>query len=239
MKLNHPITLRWLIPFALPTILSSIFANLYSTVDGIFVARWINTDALSAINITLPLTYVASALGMMFETGGNALVARKIGEGKLQEAREDFSLLVAVAFTFSVVLTVLSFLFLDPLCYFLGSDAALLPYCRAYMLPVLVSLPFSVFGMVFHLSFITVGKAKFGALLSVAGGVANIVLDWLFMAVFHWNLTGAAIATSIGYVIPTIVGTICFFRPSRAGAARRPPQLEPENAAAQLRQRLL
>ena len=55
------------------------------------------------------------------------------------------------------------------------------------------------------------GKAKFGALLSVAGGVANIVLDWLFMAVFHWNLTGAAIATSIGYVIPTIVSTICFF----------------------------
>ena len=211
MKLNHPITLRWLIPFALPTILSSIFSSLYSTVDGIFVARWINTDALSAINITLPLTYVASALGMMFETGGNALVARKIGEGKLQEAREDFSLLVAVAFTFSVVLTVLSFLFLDPLCYFLGSDAALLPYCRAYMLPVLVSLPFSVFGMVFHLSFITVGKAKFGALLSVAGGVANIVLDWLFMAVFHWNLTGAAIATNIGYVIPTIVGTIWFF----------------------------
>ena len=211
VKLNHPITLRWLIPFALPTILSSIFSSLYSTVDGIFVARWVNTDALSAINITIPLIYLSSALGMMFGTGGNALVARKIGEGKLQEAREDFSLLMAVAFTFSVVLTVLSFLFLDPLCYFLGSDAALLPYCRAYMLPVLVSLPFSVFGMVFHLSFITVGKAKFGALLSVAGGVANIVLDWLFMAVFHWGLTGAAIATSIGYAIPSVVGTIWFF----------------------------
>lgn len=182
--------------------------------DGIFVARWVNTDALSAINITIPLIYLSSALGMMFETGGNALVVGKIGEGKLQEAREDFSLLVAVAFTFSVVLTVLSFLFLDLLCCFLGSDAALLPYCRAYMLPVLASLPFSVFGMVFHLSFITVGRAKFGALLSVAGGVANIVLDWLFMAVFHLGLTGTAIATSIGYVIPTIVGTICFFRPS-------------------------
>ena len=191
--------------------MSSIFANLYSTVDGIFVARWINTDALSAINITLPLTYVASALGMMFGSGGNALVARKIGEGKLQEAREDFSLLMAVAFAFSVVLTILSFLFLDPLCRFLGSDEALLPYCRAYMLLVLISLPFSVFGMVFHLSFITVGKASMGALLSVMGGIANIVLDWLFMAVFHWGLTGAAIATSIGYAIPSVVGTIWFF----------------------------
>lgn len=210
-KLEHPISLRWLLLFALPTIASSIFANLYSTVDGIFVARWVNTDALSAINITMPLIYVASALGMMFGSGGNALVARKIGEGRQKEAREDFSLLMAVAFVFSVLLTVLSFAFLDPLCRFLGSDAALLPYCRAYMLPVLISLPFSVFGMVFQLSFITVGKAKLGALLSVLGGVTNIVLDWLFMAVFQWGLTGAAIATSIGYAVPSVVGTIWFF----------------------------
>ena len=94
IKLDHKITFGWLIRFALPTILSSIFMNLYSTVDGIFVARWVSTDALSAINITMPLTYLASALGMMFGTGGNALVARKIGEGKHQEAREDFSLLM-------------------------------------------------------------------------------------------------------------------------------------------------
>ncbi len=210
MKLEHEVNFRWLILFALPTILSSIFANLYTTVDGIFVAQWVNTDALSAINITLPLTYLSSALGIMFGTGGNALVARKIGEGRTQEAREDFSLLMAVAFVFSLVLAVLCFVFLDPLCRFLGSDDALLPYCRTYMVPVLISVPFSVFGMVFQLSFITVGRAGLGALLSVIGGVLNIVLDWLFMAVFDWGLTGAAIATSIGYAFPSVVGTVWF-----------------------------
>ncbi len=210
MKLEHEVNFRWLILFALPTILSSIFANLYTTVDGIFVAQWVNTDALSAINITLPLTYLSSALGIMFGTGGNALVARKIGEGRTQEAREDFSLLMAVAFVFSLVLAVLCFVFLDPLCRFLGSDDALLPYCRTYMVPVLISVPFSVFGMVFQLSFITVGRAGLGALLSVIGGVPNIVLDWLFMAVFDWGLTGAAIATSIGYAFPSVVGTVWF-----------------------------
>ena len=153
MKLEHDISLRWLILFALPTILSSIFANLYTTVDGIFVARWVDTDALSAIHITLPMTYLASALGIMFGTGGNALVAKKIGEGRTQEAREDFSLLMAVAFVFSVILALLCLLFLEPLCRFLGSDDALLPYCREYMVPVLLSIPFAVFGMVFQLSF--------------------------------------------------------------------------------------
>lgn len=210
MKLEHDISLRWLILFALPTILSSIFANLYTTVDGIFVARWVDTDTLSAINITLPMTYLASALGIMFGTGGNALAAKKIGEGRTQEAREDFSLLMAVAFVFSVILALLCLLFLDPLCRFLGSDDALLPYCREYMVPVLLSIPFAVFGMVFQLSFITVGRAGLGALLSVIGGVLNIVLDWLFMAVFHWGLMGAAIATSIGYAFPSLVGTVWF-----------------------------
>lgn len=210
IKLEHNITFGWLIRFALPTILSSIFMNLYSTVDGIFVARWVSTDALSAINITMPLTYLASALGMMFGTGGNALVARKIGEGKHQEAREDFSLLMLSAFIFSVVLTMLSFVFLNPLCRFLGSDDGLLHYCREYMIPVLISLPFAVFGMVFQLSFITVGKAGLGAALSVIGGILNMILDWTFMGVFHWGLAGAAIATGIGYALPSVVGMIWF-----------------------------
>ena len=210
VKLEHKVNFRWLIAFALPTILSSIFSSLYSTVDGIFVARWVDTNALSAINITMPMTYLASALGMMFGSGGNALVAKKLGEGKVREAQEDFSLLMAAAFVFSVALSALCFVFLNPLCRFLGSDTALLSYCRQYMIPVLISLPFAVFGMVFQLSFITVGKAGLGAALSVTGGVLNIVLDWLFISVFKWGLSGAAIATSIGYAFPSVTGVIWF-----------------------------
>ena len=66
VKLEHEVSFRWLIVFALPTILSSIFSSLYSTVDGIFIARLVDTDALSAINITMPMIFLASAIGMMF-----------------------------------------------------------------------------------------------------------------------------------------------------------------------------
>ena len=115
-------------PICSPNFFSNIFGNLYTAVDGIFVARFVDTDALSAINISMPMAYLASALGMMFGTGGNALIAKKIGEGKQQEALEDFSLLMVVAFLFSFVLSALCFIFLDPLCRFLGSDESLLPY---------------------------------------------------------------------------------------------------------------
>lgn len=109
---------------------------------------------------------------------------------------------MAVAFLFSLVLSSLCFIFLDPLCRFLGSDEALLHYCRQYMIPGLISIPFAVFGMMFQLSFITVGKAGLGAFLSVLGGVLNIMLDWLFMGKFDWGLIGAAI---VFMVIPVLV----------------------------------
>lgn len=210
LKLEHPITFRWLLRFALPTIASTIVMNIYSTVDGIFVARLVNTDGLSAINITMPLIFLISALGMMFGSGGNALVAKKIGEGKHREAKEDFTLLVLVAFGFSLVLTVLCALFLNPLCRFLGSDDALLPLCRAYMIPVLVAIPFAIFGVMFQMSYITVGKANLGLIFSILGGVLNVVLDWLFIAIFHWGIAGAVIATSIGYAVPSVIGVLWF-----------------------------
>ena len=246
MKLEHRIDFRWLILFALPTIFSSIFANLYSTVDGIFVALYVDTDALSAINITMPMTYLALALGMMFGSGGNALVARKIGEGRHQEAREDFSLMMAVAFVFSVVLTVACFLFLDPLCRFLGSDEALLHYCREYMIPVLISIPFAVFGMVFQLSFITVGKAGLGAFLNVLGGVSQCA----GRRFEH----GAGLAVHGGVPLGADGGRHCdqhrlcpavhrgrdlLLHQPQAGASCGPAQMARENHREQLHQQLL
>lgn len=209
-NMEHAISFRWLILFALPTVIAAIFMNIYTSVDGIFVARFIDTDALSAINITLPMVYLVTAVGTMFGTGGNALVSKKIGEGKFQEAKEDFSLLIVTAFLFSILMAVLFFVFLEPICRFLGADDGLMPYCMDYMLPIFGVIPFTVFGTMFHMSYITVGKAKLGLMLSVTGGVLNIVLDWLFISVFGMGIAGAAIATSIGYVVPSVAGLLFF-----------------------------
>lgn len=210
--LDKPITLGWLIQFALPTIISTVFLNIYSTVDGIFVSRLIDTDALSAVNIVMPMVTIVSAVGMMFGSGGNALVAKKLGEGKAEEAREDFSLLIVIAFLVSVILAALSYIFLHPILQFLGADDTLMTYCVEYMIPVLIIIPFTIFSTVFQMFFITVGKAKFGLILSVIGGVLNIFFDWFFIAVLNMGIAGAAIATGIGYAMQSVFGLLWFWR---------------------------
>lgn len=84
--LDWEISFGMMLRFALPTILSSIFMSIYTTVDGIFVSRLIDTDALSAVTVVMPIIMVTSAIGMMFGSGGNALIVRKIREGREEEA---------------------------------------------------------------------------------------------------------------------------------------------------------
>lgn len=208
--LKQDIHVKMLIKFALPTILSTVFMSIYTSVDGMFVARLVSTDALSAVNIVMPLVFIASGIGTMFGSGGNALIAAKLGEGKNQEAREDFSLLLVVSFIVSLFIVVFCFIFLKPLLVMLGANQKLMDYCVSYMIPVLISMPFAIFGTMLSMSYITISKARLGLVMSVLGGVLNIVLDWLFIAIFHWGIVGAAVATSIGYATTSIIGLAYF-----------------------------
>lgn len=215
--LDRAISPGMLVRFSLPTILSTVFMGIYSTVDGIFVSRLVGTDALSAVNIIMPLITVSLAIGAMFGAGGNAIVARKLGEKKEGEARRNFSLLVVVAFLASVLLSLLGLLFLEQLIGLLGADDALFPYCREYAIPTLLFLPFTIFGMIFQMSFITVGRANLGMAVSILGGVSNVVLDYLLIAVFDMGIAGAAIATGIGYSLPALIGFFYFLLRRKGG----------------------
>jgi len=95
--MDHPILDRkWstgsLLRFALPTMVMMIFMGLYTIVDTVFVVQFVNTDALSAINIVCPAINVTVGLGTMIATGGNAIISRKMGAGEYREAREDFTI---------------------------------------------------------------------------------------------------------------------------------------------------
>lgn len=209
-SLDKNITTSVLLKFSFPTIISLIFIGLYTTIDGVFVSQLVGTDALSAINIILPLISVAIALGTMFGTGGSAVIAKKMGEEKTTQARENFSLLVVATFIVGITFSVVCFLFLSPLLKFLGADNTLLPYCWDYVIPTLLFFPFVIFSMLFQSFFIVAGKAHLGLCFSVLGGISNIVLDYILIKLVGLGIMGAAIATGIGYMIPSVIG-FCYF----------------------------
>ena len=127
-----------LLRFSLPTIAMMLMMSLYSMVDGIFVSQFVGTNAFSSINIIIPVTFAVLGVGIMLGTGGSAVIARKLGEKKEKEARQDFSLLMLFGVVLSVVLAVLGLLFRDPLIRILGANDTLMADCRVYF-PILAA----------------------------------------------------------------------------------------------------
>lgn len=223
--MDHKITPAFLLRFTLPSIVMMIVLSMYTVVDGTLVAHIIGTEAFSSINVVYPLMGVIVALGTMFGTGTTAIVSRKLGEGDQKSANEIFSFVIAVTVVIGIVLAALMLIFLRPLIRLLGANDVLFPYCYGYAFPIACFLPMSMLQIQFQTLIVAAGKPNLGLILTIGSGIVNIVLDILFMGVFGWGISGAAIATGIGFCIPAVFG-LCFFRfhPKAAFRLVRPTQ---------------
>jgi len=215
-RIDKDINSRMLLRFALPTIFSMVFMSLFGIVDGIYVSRIMDSYALSAVGLIMPYVMFVLAMGMMFGAGGNALVAKELGEGQLDSARKNFSLIVATSFVVTAVLSIVSLLFPDLVLRILGVNAEVYDFAREYMMPIAIFMPFMGAGIVFQQFLMTEGKAELGMIATILGGCVNMVLNWLLIYRLQMGLQGAAIATCVGYSIPAVFGLV-FFTRNRTG----------------------
>lgn len=189
-----------------------VFMSLYTIVDGIFIARLVGTLEFSSINMSYPLNCLELAVGIMLGTGGSAVIARELGEGKEQTAREDFTCITAASIVLGAAFTVLGNGFLDPILRLLGTSAAQMPSCRIYTSILLWLAPAYLLQSVFLILFVTAGRPGLGLGVTVGGGLVNVVLDYVFMGPLHMGIAGAALATVLGYCVPAIAGLWFFSR---------------------------
>lgn len=208
--LSQNFNLYSLVKFTLPTTIMLVFISLYQMVDGVFVANFVGELALSALNIIYPVPSIILAVSIMLATGGSAIIAKNMGEQKYREARENFSFILLTGFLFGMLFMIFGILFLEETILLLGATPKLYSYCYQYLLILLLSAPLAVFQLLFQTFFVTAGKPHLGLAMTLIGGCVNIVFDYIFIAIFHLGVTGAAIATSMGYAVPAISGLIYF-----------------------------
>jgi len=199
-----------LIKFTFPTMLSMLIMSTFGIVDAVFVSRLIDPIAMSVVGLVWPFFSFVMAIGFMMGVGGNALVAKKIGEGREKEGRENFSLITLVSLIASLAITLIGLLFPDFILGILGVDDFAREMAMQYMQPVLWFLPVIVVGMVFQQFLITAGKAHYSAVVSLIGGFLSAGLNYVFIYILDMGLRGAALATSIGFTLSFIVGFVYF-----------------------------
>lgn len=211
-----------LIKFAIPTIVTMLVLALYSIVDSIFVSNFVGTNGLSAINIVFPVINLILALCIMLGTGGSAIIAAKMGDGREEESRQNFSLIMIVGVILGVIVTIAGLLTIKPLIYALGASDLLYQYCHDYLKVVLLFAPITMIQTLYQVLFVTAGKPIFGLVLTISAGLTNVLLDYVFVGVMGMGISGAAIATGIGQSIPAIVGTVYFFRTKNVMRFQKP-----------------
>ncbi len=212
IKLSDHFDYKRLLQFALPTVAMTIFTSIYGVVDGFFVSNFVGKTAFAAINFIMPVIMIIGAVGGIFGAGGSALVAKTLGEGDREAANRLFSLFVYVPAVCGSVLALAGFVFIPQIAQLLGAQGALLDNCILYARISMVSVPAYMLQYAFQNFFVTAEKPHLGFAVTVGAGVANIVLDALFIAGFHWGVAGAAAATAASEFVGGIVPCVYFGR---------------------------
>ena len=202
IKLSDHFTYNRLLRFTLPSVVMMVVASIYSVVDGLFVSNLVGDLALSAVNIIFPVTMIIGAFGFMLGTGGSAIVARTLGEGRKELAQEYFSMLIYTVLVVGGVLSVISVALTEPIARLAGASDLLIDDCVAYGRIMLAGSVVFMLQVLFQSFFV----------VSVAAGVTNMGLDYVFIALMDLGIAGAALATVAGYcvggIIPLIVGEV-------------------------------
>ncbi|MCI8699208.1 MAG: MATE family efflux transporter, partial [Oscillospiraceae bacterium] len=214
IQLSDHFTCSKLLRFTLPSIVMMVFTSIYGVVDGFFVSNFVGKTPFTAVNFIYPVIMILGCVGFMFGTGGGALIAKTLGEGKPERANHIFSLIVYTAAVCGVVLGAVGVVLVRPIAAALGARGELLENSVVYARVILAALPAFILQFEFQCLFATAGKPTLGLMVTVAAGCTNMALDALFVAVLRWGLVGAAAATALSQAVGGIVPLVYFARPN-------------------------
>ena len=198
---NKPI-LKTIFKYAIPNVISMWIFTLYTMVDGIFISRFVGSTALAGVNLVLPLINFIFSISIMIGVGSSTLIAIKFGENKYDEGNKIFTLATLLNLFLAIFISLLILLNLERVINILGANKSqeVYQYVKDYLSVIVFFSVFYMSGYAFEIYIKIDGKPSYPTICVLVGGITNLILDYLFVVVFHYGVTGAAIATGISQV---------------------------------------
>lgn len=212
IQLSDHFTYCKLLRFTIPSIAMMIITSIYGVVDGLFVSNVVGAEAFAAVNLIMPFAMIFASISFMLSTGGSALVGKIIGEGNVEKGNQIFSMLVYLIIGIGIIFGIFGIVFLEPIAIMIGATEELLQYSIPYGTILFISLPFFMLQTTFQVFFVVAEKPHMGLIISIAAGLTNVFLDFLFIYFFRWGVTGAAAATAMSEIVGGMIPFIYFLR---------------------------
>ena len=196
--------------FVIPSVVSMLVFNLYTMVDGIYVARFVGEHALSAVNISMPYVNFIFAFSILFSVGTSTVVAIFRGENNMKSANETFTRNTIFLTVCALIITLLALVFQNELALFLGASEVTLPYVHDYLGVLIWFTFFFIVSYSMEVLVKTDGFPKLATAAVTVGAVTNIVMDYVLVVHVGMGIRGATIATGLSQVLTFTVFTIHF-----------------------------
>ena len=205
-----------LLTMAIPTIVSQLITMIYNLADTFFIGMTNDPYKVAAASIVSILFFILTALSNLFGVGGGSLMSRLLGEKREQDARRVGVFSVYGALSLAIVYALVCLLFTEPLARLLGASDNTIGYATSYLFWVVIigAVPSTV-GMTMSFLLRSAGYSKESGLGLAIGGIANIILDPLFMFVIlpaGNEVTGAALATLLSNVISLLYFLFIYYK---------------------------
>ena len=203
---------KLLLTFSIPCVISMLINSVYNIVDQIFIGKGVGTLGNAATNVIFPLVIMFNAIAGLIGNGAAANLSLKLGEGNKKSAAKSIGSSITLTLVVSIVVSVIAYIMLPKLVYFFGCTESVYKYAVDYGRIVIVGAPF----MIMYSSMSSIiradGSPAYSMVMLVVGAIFNIILDPIFIFVFHLGVAGGAIATVIGQVVSFIIAFAYLFK---------------------------
>ena len=204
---------RLLLKFGVPAIISMVISAMYNIVDQIFIGQGVGMYGNAATNVALPLTTLTLSVGLLMGIGGAANFNLAMGRNKPDSAKKMMGNAYGAMAIAGVLIAAVAAVFLEPLLLFFGATPEVLPFAVDYVSVSLVGLPFFLVTVGAGHLIRADGSPNYSMVMVLSGAVINLILDPLFIFVFHWGMKGAAWATVIGQIFSALMVFYYIARP--------------------------
>ena len=197
---------------AIPAVVTSVFGALYSVVDGVFVGRYLGEDALAAVNLVMPVIMIVEALSNMIATGASVNISILLGKQKQEEASRVFSFSVKFIILCSCFIGVLGYLFASEFVALIspGAGKEAIRYATDYLQVYAIFAPLVPVYYATDNFLRVCGKQRASMIINIVSQVANVVLDFILIAVLHYGVKAAAVASCASIALGSVV-TLALF----------------------------
>ena len=196
-------------------IVSMMGTALFILADTFFISIGVGADGIGALNIILPIINIFNGLGWMFGVGGATLFSIEKARENIAEGRAHFTLTTILALIVSIIFTVLTVYFTNPILRFLGADGHIFALSKSYYSIIMPFAPLFIFNNMFITFLRNDNNPKLATIALLAGGFTNIVLDYIFVIPLNMGMRGAALATLTSPIVSLLVTSLHLKNESR------------------------